>query len=86
MGVYGDLARSSSVAVHRGGHLASGQQGGDLLLRGHELPRFGLLQRLADEVGVLFDLGARITLPHPVVSGIRSGLLLVPYLELDTVH
>lgn len=68
------------MAVHRSGHLASGQQGGDLLLRRHKLPRLGLLQRLADKVGVFFDLGARMTLPHPESGSTISLLSAVVYL------
>ena len=65
VGVDGDLAGSSSMAVHRGGHLLPRQQGGNLLLRGDVLPRFGLLQRISDKEGELLDLSPGKLLSDP---------------------
>ena len=56
MGVDGDLAGAPTVAVDRGGHLLSGEEGDDLFLGRNILSALGLLQRLADEMGKQFDL------------------------------
>ena len=56
VGVDGDLAGAPTVAVDRGGHLLSGEEGDDLFLGRNILSALGLLQRLADEMGKQFDL------------------------------
>lgn len=44
MGIDGDLAGASSVAINRGGHFAPGDEGLYLLLGGDKLSAFGSLQ------------------------------------------
>lgn len=65
VGVDGDLAGASSVAVDGGGHFLSGEQCHDFLLRGNKLSGLGLLQRLADEMGKHFNLCAGEELSNP---------------------
>lgn len=53
------------MAVDRGAHLLSHQQGGDLLLGGNKLTSLGLLQGFPDETGVALDFCTWKALTYP---------------------
>lgn len=53
------------MAVHCGCHFLSGKQCHDFLLGGNKLSGFGLLQRLANEMGKHFNLCTREQLLDP---------------------
>lgn len=74
VGVNGDLAGASSVAVNRGAHVLPGHDGADLLLRRDVLPGSGLLQGVQGEGGVAVHLRAGQQLPGPAEVWTVSAL------------
>lgn len=65
VGVDGDLAGASAVAIHHGHHFLPVDQSFDFVPGRHEFSAFGFLKRFVDEEGVFFHLGSWKLFPYP---------------------
>lgn len=74
-----NLAGSSTMAVNGRRHLPSVQEGDDLVLWRHKLPRFRLLQRLANEHSEHLDFCSREKLLYPKKWSISENINVTKY-------
>lgn len=65
VGVDGNLARASPVAIHRGCHFLPMDQSFYFISGRHKLSAFGFLERFINEEGVFFHLGSWKLFPYP---------------------
>ena len=65
VGVDGDLAGASAMAIHCGRHFLPVDQSFDFISGRHKLSAFGFLKGFVDKEGVLLHLGSWELFPYP---------------------